>query len=167
MVDVDTDSNDGSPVGQPKQKKGAKPKTAKESVLKQKSPAEFFAENKNIAGFDNPGKSLYTTVRELVENALDSAESIDELPVIEVTLEEISKGEFNTMIGLIDRERVDAELYDDFESVKAREKRLAKEAREQEKLSKSISLGKKLKEMPSAKGVKARGETSFFRVTCK
>ncbi|MCI27732.1 DNA topoisomerase 6 subunit B-like, partial [Trifolium medium] len=50
------------------------------------SPAEFFAENKNIAGFDNPGKSLYTTVRELVENALDSAESISELPVVEITI---------------------------------------------------------------------------------
>eukprot|EP01051_Picozoa_sp_SAG22_P005186 SAG22_NODE_301_length_12744_cov_19.648189_4_plen_82_part_00 len=36
--------------------------------LKFRSPAEFFAENKNIAGFDNPGKSLYTTIRELVEN---------------------------------------------------------------------------------------------------
>jgi hypothetical protein len=33
-----------------------------------------------------PGKSLYTTVRELVENALDSSESIAELPVIEVTM---------------------------------------------------------------------------------
>ncbi|QHO00629.1 Putative MO25-like protein [Arachis hypogaea] len=28
-----------------------------------------------------PGKSLYTTVRELVENSLDSAESISELPL--------------------------------------------------------------------------------------
>lgn len=33
-----------------------------------------------------PGKSLYTTVRELVENALDSAESIAELPLVEVTM---------------------------------------------------------------------------------
>lgn len=33
-----------------------------------------------------PGKSLYTTVRELVENALDSAESISELPVVEITM---------------------------------------------------------------------------------
>lgn len=33
-----------------------------------------------------PGKSLYTTVRELVENALDSAESISELPEVEVTM---------------------------------------------------------------------------------
>jgi DNA topoisomerase-6 subunit B len=37
------------------------------SVLRTKSPAEFFAENQNIAGFDNPGKSMYTTVREFVE----------------------------------------------------------------------------------------------------
>ncbi|XLR22488.1 hypothetical protein S83_050388, partial [Arachis hypogaea] len=32
-----------------------------------------------------PGKSLYTTVRELVENSLDSAESISELLVVETT----------------------------------------------------------------------------------
>ena len=29
-----------------------------------KSPAEFFAENQAIAGFDNMGKSLYTSIRE-------------------------------------------------------------------------------------------------------
>lgn len=94
-------------------------------MLIAESPAEFFAENKNIAGFDNvsfvrlvswfrfrfssptcliylpaesppasnecwtylqPGKSLYTTVRELVENSLDSAESISELPAVEITM---------------------------------------------------------------------------------
>lgn len=84
-------------------------------VSQQKSPAEFFAENRNIAGFDNvsclflakvlnlklrpwlfaihnlccmlqPGKCLYTTVRELVENSLDSAESINELPDISITM---------------------------------------------------------------------------------
>jgi DNA topoisomerase VI subunit B len=88
-------------------------KAGKKSELQQKSPAEFFAENKNIAGFDNvrppprapgapsahsaffltppahpsqPGKSLYTTIRELVENALDSAESIRNLPHVEITM---------------------------------------------------------------------------------
>jgi DNA topoisomerase VI subunit B len=30
----------------------------KADVLQQKSPAEFFAENKNIAGFDNVGSEL-------------------------------------------------------------------------------------------------------------
>lgn len=166
------DIEDSSPgLKKPKkQKKGSAskaPSQAKESVLKQKSPAEFFAENKNIAGFDNPGKSLYTTVRELVENSLDSTESISELPSIEITIEEITKSKFNTMIGLVDRDRVDEELYDDFESAKAREKRLAKEARLQEMQTKNASLGKKTKEPTTAKNVKGRGETSFFRVTCK
>ncbi|THU59228.1 hypothetical protein C4D60_Mb03t22750 [Musa balbisiana] len=140
---------------------------AKESLLKQKSPAEFFAENKNIAGFDNPGKSLYTTVRELVENALDSAESISRLPDIEIIIEEITKNKFNTMIGLVDRQRVDEELYDDFETTKAREKRLAKEARMQEIQAKNVAVGKKLKEPPAIKSGKGRGEASFFKVTCK
>ncbi|XP_062020968.1 uncharacterized protein LOC133737436 [Rosa rugosa] len=65
----------------PKSKTPAK--KPKDSVLEQKSPAEFFAENKNIAGF---GKCLYTTVRELVENSFDSTESISELPLIEITM---------------------------------------------------------------------------------
>ncbi|XWS28256.1 hypothetical protein CRYUN_Cryun25bG0050900 [Craigia yunnanensis] len=150
-----------------KKGKSKTPKKAKESILKQKSPAEFFAENKNIAGFDNPGKCLYTTVRELVENSLDSAESISELPVVDITIEEIIKSKFNSMIGLVDRERVDEELYDDYEPAKAREKRLAREARAQEIQAKNASLGKKFKEPAAPKGVKGRGEASFYRVTCK
>ncbi|XP_021772006.1 DNA topoisomerase 6 subunit B-like [Chenopodium quinoa] len=161
------DSGDDSDVPiEPKKGKSKTPRKTKESVLKQKSPAEFFAENKNIAGFDNPGKSLYTTVRELVENALDSSESISELPVVEVTIEEIGKSKFNSMIGLIDRERVDQELYDDYETAKAREKRLAKEARDLEIHAKNAALGKKVKET-AAKASKGRGEASFFRVICK
>lgn len=35
--------------------------------------------------------------------------------------EEIGKSAYNSMIGLADRERVDEELYDDFETAKARE----------------------------------------------
>lgn len=164
---MDDDGISESPE-EAKKGKSKTPKKAKESVLKQKSPAEFFAENKNIAGFDNPGKSLYTTVRELIENSLDSAESIKVLPSIEVTIEEITKMKFNTMIGLVDRERVDAALYDDFESAKAREKRLAKEVRLQEIQSKNASLGKKVKEpSTNTKGPKGRGETSFFKVICK
>lgn len=117
------------------------PKAAKGDVLQQKSPAEFFADNRTIAGFDNvrrrggrtlrpmpppprrrmpcarpgrchcavrprvlllprqtpaqpprrllwvqPGKCLYTTIRELVENALDAAESISQLPDVDITM---------------------------------------------------------------------------------
>lgn len=160
-------SSEGSP--EPKKGKSKTPRKpkAKDSVLKQKSPAEFFAENKNIAGFDNPGKCLYTTVRELVENSLDSAESISELPVVEVTIEEIGRSKFNSMIGLVDRERVDEALYDDHETAKARERRLAKEAKAQEIQAKNAALGKKVKETTASKGMKGRGEASFYRVTCK
>ncbi|KAL7113353.1 hypothetical protein ACP275_04G056200 [Erythranthe tilingii] len=151
-----------------KKSKSKTPRKTKDAAqtLKQKSPAEFFADNKNIAGFDNPGKCLYTTVRELVENALDSAESIAELPIIEITIEEIGKNQYNSMIGLADHGRVDEALYDDFETVKAREKRLAKEARIQENQAKSAALGKKGKAATAVKPIKSR-ETSYYRVSCK
>ncbi|KAH0654386.1 hypothetical protein KY289_032064 [Solanum tuberosum] len=130
------------------------------------SPAEFFADNKNIASFDNPGKCLYSTVREHVENALDSAESISELPVVEITIEEIGRSKFNPMIGLGDHERRDEALYDDFKIAKAREKRLANEARVLEIQAKNVALGKKVKDPAATKAVKGR-EASYYRVTCK
>mmetsp|Transcript_37111 Transcript_37111/g.57942 ORF Transcript_37111/g.57942 Transcript_37111/m.57942 type:complete len:425 (+) Transcript_37111:85-1359(+) len=80
-------------------------------VAKQKSPAEFFAENQNIAGFDNPGKSLYTTIRELVENALDAAESINVLPEIQLSIEEMTTEEFNKFRGRDTNEVVDSDLF--------------------------------------------------------
>lgn len=166
MAETGNSSESPPEAKKSKAKTSRKPKESASS-LKQKSPAEFFAENKNIAGFDNPGKSLYTTVRELVENSLDSAESISELPVVEITIEEIGKSKFNSMIGLVDRERVDEALYDDYETDKAREKRLAKEARAQEIQAKNISLGKKGKEPQPTRVIKGRGEASFYRVTCK
>ena len=111
-------------------------------ALKQKSAAEFFAENRTISGFDNAGKSLYTTMREvrngghgrgrlahtsraaratnnttqLVENALDSAESIPALPCVEITLEEVSRARLNAQLGLQVHARHDAELFADFEA---------------------------------------------------
>lgn len=89
------------------------------------------------------------------------------LPVIEITIEEISQSKLNTLMGVQDRERIDAELYGDFESAKAREKRLVKEAQIQEKQAKSVALGKKVKETSVGKGGKGRGDSTFFRVTCK
>lgn len=47
------------------------------------------------------------------------------------------------------------------------QKRLAKEARAQEVQAKNASLGKKVKEQSTMKGMKGRGEASFYRVTCK
>ena len=96
------------------------------STLQAKSAAAFFSENKNISGFDNAGKSLYTTMRELVENSLDAAEAVPVCPFIEVTVEEVPRSKLNALQGLQDRERLDEELFRDYETDKDKGKRLAK-----------------------------------------
>ncbi len=51
------------------------------------SPAEFFYRNKELAGFSNPARALYQTVRELVENALDATDAHGILPTIKVSID--------------------------------------------------------------------------------
>ena len=79
---------------------GSGSKASKEEIQVAKSPAEFFAENQAIAGFDNMGKSLYTTLRELVENSLDACESVNVLPDVAVFVEELTMEQFNTERGV-------------------------------------------------------------------
>jgi DNA topoisomerase-6 subunit B len=50
------------------------------------SPAEFFYRNRQLAGFGNTSQAVYSAVRELVENSLDSCEEMQKLPIIEVEL---------------------------------------------------------------------------------
>lgn len=38
------------------------------------SPADFFYRNRDLAGFNNPTRALYSAIRELVENSLDACE---------------------------------------------------------------------------------------------
>lgn len=54
--------------------------------FRQLSPAEFFYRNKEIAGFSNPSRALYQTVREFVENSLDATEVHGILPTISVII---------------------------------------------------------------------------------
>ena len=51
-------------------------RTADELAKKQRSIsiAEFFEKNRHLLGFDNPRKSLLTTIKEAVDNALDACE---------------------------------------------------------------------------------------------
>ncbi|MDW8048133.1 MAG: DNA topoisomerase VI subunit B [Nitrososphaerota archaeon] len=49
------------------------------------SPADFFYRNKEIAGFTNPARAIFTAIRELVENSLDAARE-DVLPDIYIRL---------------------------------------------------------------------------------
>jgi DNA topoisomerase-6 subunit B len=67
--------------------------------IKQKSAAEFFMEHQQIAGFDNPGKSLFTSIRELVENSLDAAESISVLPCVSLKVVEYTEEEHHALHG--------------------------------------------------------------------
>eukprot|EP00472_Partenskyella_glossopodia_P001009 CAMPEP_0197542394 /NCGR_PEP_ID=MMETSP1318-20131121/67680_1 /TAXON_ID=552666 /ORGANISM="Partenskyella glossopodia, Strain RCC365" /LENGTH=630 /DNA_ID=CAMNT_0043101653 /DNA_START=152 /DNA_END=2045 /DNA_ORIENTATION=+ len=140
--------------------------------LKSKSPAEFFAENQNIAGFDNAGKSLYTTVREFVENSLDAAESIGALPSVVLSIEQLSDDTFSELRGYSSRKRKDLSLYQSSHQKKPNSKRvkqngvLAKHAAmlpktEFDKKSEDTTTSSKKKTKSSRKKV------AVFRVTCE
>lgn len=53
------------------------------------SPAEFFYKNKEIAGFSNPARALYQTIRELIENSLDATENYGILPAVKLSIREL------------------------------------------------------------------------------
>jgi DNA topoisomerase-6 subunit B len=50
------------------------------------SPAEFFYRNQQMAGFGNPTQALYTTIRELIENSLDSCEEAGAIPEVDIRI---------------------------------------------------------------------------------
>ncbi len=50
------------------------------------SISAWFYRNRAIAGFDNPARSLYVSVRELMENSLDACEDAQVLPEVTVLL---------------------------------------------------------------------------------
>jgi len=51
------------------------------------SPAEFFKRNPELAGFSNPARAMYQSVRELVENALDATDVHEILPSIKIIID--------------------------------------------------------------------------------
>ncbi len=50
------------------------------------SVSAWFYRNRTVAGFDNPARSLYVSIRELVENSLDACEEERVLPEVSVFL---------------------------------------------------------------------------------
>jgi len=53
------------------------------------SPSEFFYSNRDLAGFSNPTRSLYTAVREFVENALDACDQRGILPEVHLIIKAV------------------------------------------------------------------------------
>lgn len=143
--------------------------THRSEVQVSKSPAEFFAENQAIAGFDNMGKALYTTLREFIENSLDACESVNVLPSISVKVEEMTQSEFNVVRGLVSPskmasgiERKDVALFTKSGKRGARksldeEPVAVEESKEDSKDEKDLSTKKKRK----------RENENYFRVTVR
>jgi len=53
------------------------------------SPSEFFYRNRDLAGFSNPTRSLYTAVREFVENSLDACDQKGILPDVHISIKPV------------------------------------------------------------------------------
>ncbi len=79
--------------------KTSKQKVSKEKVVR-RSAADFFQDNKAIAGFDNTMRVVFTSVRELVENGLDAAERIGKLPEMHVTIQRLEKEEIARLLNI-------------------------------------------------------------------
>ncbi|MBP2625228.1 MAG: DNA topoisomerase VI subunit B [Nitrosopumilaceae archaeon] len=55
------------------------------------SPSEFFYRNRDLAGFSNPTRSIYTSIRELVENSLDACDQKGILPNISINITSVNQ----------------------------------------------------------------------------
>jgi DNA topoisomerase VI subunit B len=69
----------------------------------------FFGTNVYVALQD--GKSLFTTIRELVENSLDAAEGIRVLPKISIELMEYDESQFHQQVGYAGVQQRNVSLY--------------------------------------------------------
>ncbi len=62
------------------------------------SASDFFYRNRDIAGFTNPSRAIFVAIREIVENALDAAETLKIPPEIFVRLSFESEATKETQI---------------------------------------------------------------------
>lgn len=62
------------------------------------SPSDFFYRNREIAGFSNPSRAIYASVRELLENALDACEARRVPPNIYLRITEVAASETGSNI---------------------------------------------------------------------
>ena len=90
---------------------------------------------------------------------MDAAEAIGTLPEIDIAVEEVSVSQYESLVGLKAHVRLDDELYADFESDKAKAKRLAQEAK---KAAKAASAASK-----RGGGGKRDQAKCFYKITVK
>lgn len=63
------------------------------------SPADFFYRNRDIAGFTNPARAIFSSIRELVENALDASDLSNVPPEVYIRLSQENSEEAQTGLG--------------------------------------------------------------------
>jgi DNA topoisomerase-6 subunit B len=82
--------------GAPPRKRPAADRSAEGMAQRQRdiSVSEFFAKNRHLLGFDNPAKALLTTVKELVDNALDATDEARIPGDVEVRIDELAEDRF-------------------------------------------------------------------------
>ncbi len=69
--------------------KNTSTRSRRQERYKEMSVAEFFAKNRELAGFANPVRALYQTIRELVENSLDATDTHGILPEVRISIREV------------------------------------------------------------------------------
>jgi DNA topoisomerase-6 subunit B len=69
--------------------------------FRQLSPSEFFYRNREIAGFSNPARAVYQTIRELVENSLDATEMHGILPEIKRAAETFRLPNYSSIFSIV------------------------------------------------------------------
>lgn len=74
--------------------------TFEEEKIQIRSPADFFHDNKAIAGFDNSMRVVFTSIRELVENGLDAAEKANKKPDLKITIKKLTKDKIAELLGV-------------------------------------------------------------------
>ena len=74
------------------------------------SAASFFNENRAIAGFGNSMRAVFTSIRELVENGLDAAESRGVNPIIAVNLRKLTSREINELLDVTQYRKLEKHL---------------------------------------------------------
>lgn len=96
-IDFPVDDGSAKPVSSTKKNKTNK---AEEMAKKQRdiSIAEFFEKNRHLLGFDNKRKSLLTTVKEAVDNALDACDEANILPEIEIVITDMGNNRYRISI---------------------------------------------------------------------
>ncbi len=62
--------------------------------MREVSVAEFFEKNRHLLGYENPTKALLTIVKELVDNSLDATNEAGIIPVIKISVKQLSEDRF-------------------------------------------------------------------------